>query len=186
MEMKLWFNPREIRKVEYLKLVNNGGYPASYSRGFLFIGQENGDHVHVVKIGITSFDVIGNHSEWNPKVRWNDNPGVFLKKELVFLKDIDICGNFFDNPLTNLPHSRTPRDGNKSITLKNNNGPGPADARRAVSHRPNNNNNMSQLSKGGEVKEYIKLQKGDKRLIRTGGRGGRYYMKGGNKIYVNK
>ena len=39
---------------------------------------------------------------------------------------------------------------------------------------------------GGSSKEYIKLQKGGKRLIRYGGRGGRYYMKGGHKIYVNK
>jgi hypothetical protein len=39
-------------------------------------------------------------------------------------------------------------------------------------------------NRGGSFKEYIKLQKGGKRLIRYGGRGGRYYMKGGNKVYI--
>jgi hypothetical protein len=43
---------------------------------------------------------------------------------------------------------------------------------------------MELTSYGGSSKKYIKLQKGGKRLIRTGGRGGRYYMKGGNKIYI--
>ena len=36
--------------------------------------------------------------------------------------------------------------------------------------------------KGG--KQYINLQKGGKRLIHTGLRGGKYYMKGGRKIYI--
>jgi hypothetical protein len=44
--------------------------------------------------------------------------------------------------------------------------------------------NGSGANQGGSSKEYIKLQKGGKRLIRYGGRGGRYYMKGGNKIYI--
>ena len=39
---------------------------------------------------------------------------------------------------------------------------------------------------GNGNKEYIKLQSGGKRLIRYGKRGGRYYMKGGNKVYINK
>ena len=34
------------------------------------------------------------------------------------------------------------------------------------------------------MKEYIKLQKGGKRLIRYGSKGGKYYMKGGNKVYI--
>ncbi len=33
-------------------------------------------------------------------------------------------------------------------------------------------------------KQYIKLQSGGKRLIRQGPRGGKYYMKGGNKVYI--
>ena len=37
---------------------------------------------------------------------------------------------------------------------------------------------------GGGQKEYIKLQSGGKRLVRYGKRGGRYYMKGGNKVYI--
>ena len=40
----------------------------------------------------------------------------------------------------------------------------------------------SSLMSGG--KQYIKLQKGGKRLIRQGPRGGKYYMKGGNKVYI--
>ena len=39
---------------------------------------------------------------------------------------------------------------------------------------------------GGSNKEYIKLQSGGKRLIRYGKRGGRYYIKGGKKVYINK
>ncbi len=38
--------------------------------------------------------------------------------------------------------------------------------------------------RGGNKKEYIKLQYGGKRLVRYGKRGGRYYMKGGNKHYI--
>tara|TARA_B100000131_G_scaffold99800_1_gene96898 strand:- start:88 stop:624 length:537 start_codon:yes stop_codon:yes gene_type:complete len=37
---------------------------------------------------------------------------------------------------------------------------------------------------GGKANKYIKLQKGGKRLIRTGPKGGKYYMKGGNKVYI--
>ena len=37
---------------------------------------------------------------------------------------------------------------------------------------------------GAGIKEYIKLQKGGKRLLRYGKRGGKYYMKGGKRIYV--
>ena len=36
----------------------------------------------------------------------------------------------------------------------------------------------------GDDKEYIKLQNGPKRLLRTGPKGGKYYMKGGNKVYI--
>lgn len=39
-------------------------------------------------------------------------------------------------------------------------------------------------SAGGGNKEYINLQSGGKRLIRHGPKGGRYYMKGGNKHYL--
>jgi hypothetical protein len=37
---------------------------------------------------------------------------------------------------------------------------------------------------GGGQKEYIKLQTSGKRLVRYGTRGGKYYMKGGTKIYI--
>ena len=41
------------------------------------------------------------------------------------------------------------------------------------------------LKSGGVMKkEYIKLQKGGKRIIRYGKRGGKYYMKGGKKVYI--
>ena len=33
-------------------------------------------------------------------------------------------------------------------------------------------------------KQYIKLQKGGRRLVRYGKKGGKYYMKGGQKIYI--
>jgi len=39
-------------------------------------------------------------------------------------------------------------------------------------------------SRGDMKKEYIKLQKGGRRLVRYGKRGGKYYMKGGQKIYI--
>lgn len=42
---------------------------------------------------------------------------------------------------------------------------------------------IAQTHNGGS-KEYIKLKKGGKRLIRYGSKGGRYYMRGGNKIYI--
>jgi len=38
--------------------------------------------------------------------------------------------------------------------------------------------------KGGSNKKYIKLQSGGKRLIRHGTQGGKYYMKGRNKVYI--
>jgi hypothetical protein len=34
------------------------------------------------------------------------------------------------------------------------------------------------------TKEYINLQEGGKRLVRYGKRGGKYYMKGGKKLYI--
>ena len=37
---------------------------------------------------------------------------------------------------------------------------------------------------GGKGNKYIQLQKGGKRDIRTGSRGGKYYMKGGRKVYI--
>ena len=37
---------------------------------------------------------------------------------------------------------------------------------------------------GGGSKEYVNLQSGGRRLVRYGKRGGRYYMKGGNKVYI--
>jgi len=46
----------------------------------------------------------------------------------------------------------------------------------------NNENNGNVF--GGSHKQYIKLQSGGKRLVRYGKRGGRYYMKGGNKHYI--
>ena len=39
-------------------------------------------------------------------------------------------------------------------------------------------------NEGGSRKQYIKLQKGGKRLVRYGKRGGRYYMKCGKKHYI--
>tara|TARA_B100000131_G_scaffold198307_1_gene190518 strand:+ start:143 stop:760 length:618 start_codon:yes stop_codon:yes gene_type:complete len=63
----------------------------------------------------------------------------------------------------------------------------------------NNNNNNSiwsgnQLSatvgplwtdvNGGNKKQYVNLQSGGKRLVRYGPKGGKYYMKGGNKHYI--
>ena len=48
----------------------------------------------------------------------------------------------------------------------------------------NNNNNNTEVITGGMKKEYVKLQKGGKRLIRYGKRGGKYYMKGGRKVYI--
>ena len=47
---------------------------------------------------------------------------------------------------------------------------------------PRNFRQLSSLMAGG--KQYIKLQSGGKRLIRQGPRGGKYYMKGGNKVYI--
>lgn len=41
------------------------------------------------------------------------------------------------------------------------------------------------IVEGGKSKKYIQLQSGGKRLIRYGKKGGKYYMKGGNKIYIN-
>ena len=37
---------------------------------------------------------------------------------------------------------------------------------------------------GGSTKEYIKLQSGGQRLVRYGPKGGRYYIRGGNKVYI--
>ena len=38
---------------------------------------------------------------------------------------------------------------------------------------------------GGKANKYIKLKGGGgKRLIRYGPKGGKYYMKGGNKVYI--
>ncbi len=42
----------------------------------------------------------------------------------------------------------------------------------------------SMPASGGGQKEYVKLQSGGKRLVRYGPKGGRYYMKGGNKVYI--
>ena len=39
---------------------------------------------------------------------------------------------------------------------------------------------------GSSKKKYIKLKSGGKRLIHYGSKGGRYYMKGGNKVYLKK
>jgi len=38
--------------------------------------------------------------------------------------------------------------------------------------------------RAGGSKQYIKLQSGGKRLIHTGNRGGKYYIKGGQNIYI--
>ena len=43
--------------------------------------------------------------------------------------------------------------------------------------------NSNSNSNGGS-KQYIKLQSGGKRLIHTGNRGGKYYIKGGQNIYI--
>ena len=39
---------------------------------------------------------------------------------------------------------------------------------------------------GGSNKEYIKLKGGNKRLIKYGQKGGKYYMKDGKKVYIKK
>jgi hypothetical protein len=44
--------------------------------------------------------------------------------------------------------------------------------------------NLPKRAWRGGNKEYINLQSGGRRLIRYGSRGGRYYMKGGNKHYL--
>tara|TARA_Y100000591_G_C21793497_1_gene677967 strand:+ start:754 stop:1329 length:576 start_codon:yes stop_codon:yes gene_type:complete len=51
-----------------------------------------------------------------------------------------------------------------------------------MNNSPNPNGGCALCFKGG--KQYINLQKGGKRLIHTGLRGGKYYMKGGRKIYI--
>lgn len=50
---------------------------------------------------------------------------------------------------------------------------------------PASNNALNHLTilNGGQ-KQYIKLQSGGRRLVRYGSRGGRYYIKKGNKVYV--
>ena len=53
----------------------------------------------------------------------------------------------------------------------------------------NNNNFRNNIisgfnNNGGMNKEYITLQSGGRRLVKYGKRGGRYYIKGGNKIYL--
>ena len=112
----------------------NNSSPKEYSGGLLFCGQETGDYVLVIKIGIASIDMKENHREWNPIVKWVDNSSVFLKTDLVFLKDIDTSHKFFDKPLTNLPHvSKNNKLG--TLTLKNYSGNGPPGARGAVSHQ---------------------------------------------------
>lgn len=40
------------------------------------------------------------------------------------------------------------------------------------------------ITGGGKSKKYIQLQSGGKRLVHVGKRGGKYYIKGGNKIYI--
>lgn len=46
-------------------------------------------------------------------------------------------------------------------------------------------NGGSNLSKNNRVnKKYINLQSGGKRLIHTGSKGGKYYIKGGKKVYL--
>lgn len=49
-----------------------------------------------------------------------------------------------------------------------------------LSPYPNNGNNYG----GGMNKKYIQLQKGGRRLVQYGPKGGKYYMKGGKKIYI--
>ena len=40
------------------------------------------------------------------------------------------------------------------------------------------------ITNGGNKKEYVKLQKGGKRLIHYGPKCGKYYIKGGRKFYI--
>tara|TARA_B100000131_G_scaffold319791_1_gene366403 strand:+ start:259 stop:762 length:504 start_codon:yes stop_codon:yes gene_type:complete len=54
----------------------------------------------------------------------------------------------------------------------------------SVNNRIPIHTNIPLVPGGGNMKEYIKLQSGGKRLVRYGKRGGRYYMKGGKKHYI--
>ena len=56
----------------------------------------------------------------------------------------------------------------------------------SINHSVNNqsiSNNMNEVN-GGFNKEYINLQVGGKRLIRYGSKGGKYYIKNKNKVYI--
>ena len=52
------------------------------------------------------------------------------------------------------------------------------------SKSPSSNSPNKNRFNGGNKKEFIKLKGGGKRLIRYGPKGGKYYMKGGNKLYI--
>ena len=42
----------------------------------------------------------------------------------------------------------------------------------------------SDIIGGANIKQYVKLQSGRRRVVRYGKRGGKYYMKGGKKHYI--
>ena len=53
-----------------------------------------------------------------------------------------------------------------------------------IANDNNQNITLIPVARGGNKKQYIKLQSGGKRLVKYGKRGGRYYMKGGKKHYI--
>ena len=92
------------------------------------------------------------------------------------------CTPLFEALYFNLFNNNSNKENNKSFKLENlSNKSKPPGYKRNNKSIPRNFR-QSSLPIGG--KQYIKLQKGGKRLIRQGPRGGKYYMKGGNKVYV--
>ena len=71
---------------------------------------------------------------------------------------------------------------NNTTQIDNNN------FRNNITQIDNNNSRNNIISGfnniGGMNKEYITLQSGGRRLVKYGKRGGRYYIKGGNKVYL--
>ena len=53
-----------------------------------------------------------------------------------------------------------------------------------ISTNNNNFRNLPEIIGGANIKQYVKLQSGGRRVVRYGKRGGKYYMKGGKKHYI--
>tara|TARA_B100000131_G_C18058227_1_gene589360 strand:- start:10 stop:429 length:420 start_codon:yes stop_codon:yes gene_type:complete len=134
---------------------SNNSSPNEFPPGFLFCGINQGNKVHVSKIGIPVINHKKNHSEWG-NVTWKDVQSIFKKNDLTFLRNVDTRGNFFNSPLKNLPH---------------------------IKHR---NDDIITTINSSNINTKLGGKQQSKRKIYTGNRGGKYYMKGGKKIYVNK